>query len=69
MKRGARRDDGMGDIHEVTIGFLGCGNIGNGVWRLINEMAPGDRTQGKGTAARKAHAGAQYEQGAPQCAT
>ena len=29
----------MGDIHEVTIGFLGCGNIGGGVWRLINEMA------------------------------
>lgn len=40
MKRGARRDDGMGDIHVVTIGFLGCGNIGSGVWRLINEMAP-----------------------------
>lgn len=28
----------MSDTHEVVIGFLGCGNIGGGVWRLINEM-------------------------------
>ena len=28
----------MSDIQEVVIGFLGCGNIGGGVWRLLNEM-------------------------------
>ena len=28
----------MSDTHEVVIGCLGCGNIGGGVWRLINEM-------------------------------
>ena len=28
----------MSDIQEVVIGFLGCGNIGGGAWRLLNEM-------------------------------
>ena len=28
----------MSDIQEVVIGFLGCGNIGGGVWRLLSEM-------------------------------
>lgn len=28
----------MNNAKEVVIGFLGCGNIGGGVWRLIQEM-------------------------------
>ncbi|MFH1880936.1 MAG: homoserine dehydrogenase [Bacillota bacterium] len=26
-------------IHKVTIGFLGCGNVGSGVWRLLEGFA------------------------------
>ena len=26
-------------MKEVVIGFLGCGNVGGGVWRLINDFA------------------------------
>lgn len=29
----------MNGTREVTIGFLGCGNIGCGVWHLLNEMS------------------------------
>ena len=29
----------MSDVREVAIGFLGCGNIGGGVWRLIQKTA------------------------------
>ncbi len=27
-------------MRTITIGFLGCGNIGSGVWRLIHDFAP-----------------------------
>ena len=26
-------------IKKVTIGFLGCGNVGSGVWRLLENFA------------------------------
>ena len=26
-------------IQKVTIGFLGCGNVGSGVWRLLEGFA------------------------------
>ena len=25
-------------MRTVTVGFLGCGNIGCGVWKLLNEF-------------------------------
>ena len=27
-------------MKEIVIGFLGCGNVGGGVWELLHSFAP-----------------------------
>jgi homoserine dehydrogenase len=36
----AERKEGTTMTKDITIGFLGCGNVGSGVWRLLEGFAP-----------------------------